>query len=403
MQCSPLSQLSQLNQGELLMPQGNQRVENVLTPPIAEVQSWIQNRTFSAERPLLDVAQAVPSYPPAASLQEHLSATVREAETAKYTDILGLPALRRELAAHLSDDYRAHVQADEIAITAGCNQAFCVAVDAIASVGDEIIVPLPYYFNHQMWLDMRGIQARYVAYTQRDPEPDDVERLINSKTKAIALTSPNNPTGQQYSPATIEALFRIAVEHDLVLIIDETYKDFRSQNTPAHELFSQHNWSEHFIHLYSFSKAFAMTGYRVGAIATHPARLSNIEKILDCFAICPSHLSQRAALFALQNLSDWRRQKANMMRDKMQRLAEEFRRNRLAYELVSHGAYFAYVRHPFAEPSQHVAKRLAQTSDVLCLPGSMFGPDQEDYLRFAFANLANEHIYELVSRLIASQ
>ena len=84
-------------------------------------------------------------------------------ETALYTPILGLPALRAGLAAHLAEDYGAPIAGHQVAITAGCNQAFCVVMSALAGPGDEVVVPLPYYFNHDMWLRMQGIVARHVA------------------------------------------------------------------------------------------------------------------------------------------------------------------------------------------------------------------------------------------------
>jgi aspartate/methionine/tyrosine aminotransferase len=132
--------------------------------------------------------------------------------------------------------------------------------------------------------------------------------------------------------------------------------------------------------------------------------LSEAEKVLDCMAICAPHISQRAALFGLANLHDWKREKQAMMDHRRAELLEAFKHPALKYRLVSSGAYFAYVRHPFeGETAKAVAQRLAGENDVLCLPGSMFGPDQDSYLRFAFANSPSEHMRVLVERLIESQ
>ena len=104
------------------------------------------------------------------------------------------------------------------------------------------------------------------------------------------------------------------------------------------------------------------------------------------------------------HLADWRRHKRGLMADRLTALRQAFRRNDLAYELVSAGAYFAYLRHPFGDqPSAGVARRLADDHNVLCMPGGMFGPGQESYLRFAFANLEAEHMEPLAQRLIESQ
>ena len=187
-------------------------------------------------------------------------------------------------------------------------------------------------------------------------------------------------------------------------MIDETYKDFRDGDAPAHPIFSIDGWQDSFIHLYSFSKAYAMTGYRVGAITASTRVLAEIEKIMDCLAICTTHISQRAALFALTKLEDWKRAKIAMMHGRLSALRQAFERQGLRYELVSSGALFAYVKHPFAdETAKQVAMRLAGEHDLLCLPGSMFGPGQERYLRIAFANAEASDMETLVDRLIESQ
>jgi aspartate/methionine/tyrosine aminotransferase len=120
--------------------------------------------------------------------------------------------------------------------------------------------------------------------------------------------------------------------------------------------------------------------------------------------ICPPQITQRAALFGLTELEDWKTEKKALMRARLEALRNAFKTNGLTYELISSGAYFAYVKHPFKdEASKSVAKRLASEHDILCLPGSMFGPGQEDHLRFAFANVDADRMSTLAERLIESQ
>jgi len=158
----------------------------VAEPPIAEAHSWIAGRTFPPEKPLIDVAQAVPGYPPPKELTDHLAAIVGEAASARYTDILGLPALRQALARDMADFYGAKVDPADVAITAGCNQAFCLAILALAKAGDEVILPLPYYFNHQMWLDMQGITARHLSFRpERGGVPDPAEAAGSSAPRPV--------------------------------------------------------------------------------------------------------------------------------------------------------------------------------------------------------------------------
>jgi hypothetical protein len=383
----------------------NPDIHRIEAPPIMEAQGWLRHGLRN--RKTLMLSQAVPSWKCAEELDAEVARLAHEPGISLYTDIFGLPELREAIARDFSADYGGKVAARNVCVTAGCNQAFSAAMMAIARAGDNAIVPVPYFFNHTMWLSMLGIEARFipaVAPGISHPRPEDAAALIDANTRAIVLCSPNNPTGAIYPPDVIAGFFRLARERGIALVMDETYRDFRDGPAPAHGLFAQPGWEESFIHLYSFSKAYAMTGYRVGAITASPAVLAEIEKILDCLAICPTHISQRAALFALRSLEAWKHGKIAMMNGRLAALRRAFGRQGLRYELVSSGALFAYVKHPFTEETaKQVAVRLAGEHDLLCLPGSMFGPDQESYLRIAFANAEEADMGTLVDRLAESQ
>lgn len=383
----------------------NPAIHRIEAPPIMEAQGWL--RKGMRNRKILLLSQAVPSWSCAAELDGEVARLAHEPGISLYTDIFGLPELRAQIAGHLSADYGGSVAAHNVCVTAGCNQAFSAAMMAIAGAGGNVIVPVPYFFNHTMWLGMLGIEARFipaVAPGANHPRPEDAERLIDEKTRAIVLCSPNNPTGAIYPPEVIAGFFALARARGIALVMDETYKDFRGGPAPAHGIFAEPGWEDTFIHLYSFSKAYAMTGYRIGSITASAQVLAEIEKILDCLAICPTHISQRAALFALTSLQDWKTEKIATMHDRLTALRHAFARPGLRYDLVSSGALFAYVKHPFAEETaKQVAVRLAGEHDLLCLPGSMFGPGQESYLRIAFANAEASDMETLADRLIESQ
>src|SRR5437667_908455 len=186
----------------------NPLLAGVAAPPIPEAHGWIEGRSFPADKPLIDVAQAVPGYPPPKDLTDHLASLVGEAATARYTDVPGLPALRAALASDMSQFYGAGIAAADVSITAGCNQAFCLAVMALAEAGDEVILPLPYYFNHRMWLDMLGIATVGLPFRPDRsgvPDPGEAAARITARTRAIVLISPNNPTGAVYPPDTLAA------------------------------------------------------------------------------------------------------------------------------------------------------------------------------------------------------
>lgn len=382
----------------------NKIIKGIEAPPIAEAMSWISS--VPSNRPLINLCQAVPSYPPAESLTDEIGRLAKRPETSLYSDILGIAALRQELAQSLSTDYQAPIAAENIAITAGCNQAFATTIMALAASGDNVVLPVPYYFNHHMWLEMLGIQPRYLQAINSGsttPLAADAAPLIDERTRAIVLCSPNNPTGGIYPAKTIEEFYALAKARGIALVVDETYKDFRADPAPPHGLFELKNWGDNFIHLYSFSKVYALTGYRVGSVTAGPAFLAELEKILDCITICAPTISQGAALYGLRSLEDWKNQKLATAKEKAAALRQAFTHPGLSYKLLSVGAFFAYIQHPFTDDAKTVAKRLAQKHDLLALPGSMFGPGQEQYLRLAFANVEAGVMPDVVARLIESQ
>ena len=386
--------------------QPNPLLSAVAAPPIAEAQNWIADRDFPADRPLIDLAQAVPGYPPPPALTDHLARIIGDPATARYTEIEGIGPLRAALAADIGALYGAAVMPEQVIVTAGCNQAFCLAMMALAASGDEVILPLPYYFNHQMWLEMQGIRAVHLPFRPDRggvPDPEAAAALITPRTRAILLVTPNNPTGAVYPPSVLAAFHDLARRHDLALVVDETYRDFLPRDGAPHALFADPDWTETLVHLYSFSKTYCLTGYRVGAVVCGSRLGGEIAKAMDCVAICAPRIGQEAALRGLTALGTWRQENTTLMRGRLAALREAFSRNDLGYELVSAGAYFAYLRHPFAgETSRAVARRLAAEQNLLCLPGSMFGPGQEDYLRFAFANVPAEAMPAIAARLADS-
>ena len=146
-----------------------------------------------------------------------------------------------------------------------------------------------------------------------------------------------------------------------------------------------------------------MTGFRVGAIVAGEKIRAQLEKIQDCVAISAPHIGQLAALYGLDHLDNWKREKARELIAKAKAIGAAFEHRDLEYKLISAGAYFAYIRHPFDADAHQVAKRLAIDFQLLCLPGTYFGEGQQRYLRFAFANLDGSTFEAIVDRLLLSQ
>ena len=369
-------------------------------PPIPAAQRWAAAYN-GRHGPLIDLAQAVPGHPPPAEMLERLGAAAASPQAASYGPILGDATLREALATDIAGLYGATVGSADLAITAGCNQAFFVTVLALARAGDEIILPTPWYFNHKMTLDMLGIRAQPLpcrAETGFVPRVEDARALIGATTRAIVLVTPNNPTGAVYPAQVLREFQDLARETSVALVIDETYRDFLPAGMGRpHELFTEPHWRDTTIQLYSFSKSYAMPGHRLGAILAGNALLDEITKVLDSMQICAPRAAQMAATWAINGIRDWREE----VRAAINKRAALFRHavaGAPGWDVSAIGAYFAYVRHPFAGEAEP-ANRLAREAGVLALPGSFFGPGQEDHLRIAFANVDDEKLAALAERL----
>ncbi len=382
----------------------NPAMAATFAPPVMEARRWLDGVTFPPDRPLINVSQAAPVDPPPEPLRRAIAeAALHQPGAHLYGPVLGMPELRAELAAQWSLAYGGTIAATQVAITQGCNQAFCAVMATLAGAGDEVILPTPWYFNHKMWLDMQGVGAVPLATGPGlIPDAGAAARLIGPRTRAIVLVSPNNPGGAEYPAEVVRAFLDLARARGIALILDETYRDFDAREGAPHDLFADPDWADTLVHLYSFSKAYRLTGHRVGAIVADSARLAEVEKFLDTVAICPSQLGQIAALWGMRNLRDWvAGERAEILRRRAA-MVQGFARLP-GWRLLGCGAYFAYAEHPFAETSPDLARRMVRDAGVLMLPGTMFMPDDDPagarQMRISFANVDTAGVAQLIDRL----
>lgn len=381
------------------------RTEATFFPPIPEAQRWLKGMDFPPERPLINLSQAAPADPPPAPMRAAMAEMLEDTASHLYGPVLGLLALREALAEDWARQYGGTVTAAQVGITAGCNQAFAATIAANCGEGDEVILPVPWYFNHKMWLDMSGVHAVPLA-CGKDliPDPEAARALITPRTRAIALVTPNNPCGVEYPAEVLEGFYDLCAEAGIRLIVDETYRDFDSRSGAPHGLLTREGWDSVLVQLYSFSKAYRLTGHRVGAVIGQPELLHQIEKFQDTVAICAPSLGQRAALWGLENLGQWKAEQRAEILDRRAAIEECFAPLAArGWRLLGCGAYFAYIEHPFAEGSATLAPRLVREAGVLILPATMFTPEGDPsgdrQFRVAFANTDRAGIAEFARRL----
>ncbi|MBL6456200.1 aminotransferase [Belnapia sp. T6] len=381
-------------------PSLSPRIQATAAPAIPTARAWAA-RYAGAAGPVIDLTQAVPGYPPHADLLAKLAEMAGSRAAAGYGPIDGDPALREALAADMAGFYGAPIGAGDIAITAGCNLAFAMTM---AVLGGPVILPVPWYFNHRMALEMAGIPAIPLPCRAEDgfvPDPDRVAEALRAGGRVLVLVTPNNPTGAVYPAAVIERCAALCRQHGAWLVLDETYRDFLpAEASPPHGLFGDPSWREGLVHLYSFSKSYCVPGHRVGAIAGGPVFRTALLKALDTQQICPPRAAQAALAWAVPALAEWRAGNRAIMAER----GAAFRAAATqlpGWRLDALGAYFAYLRVPEDGPdSMAAAEALAAERGLLGLPGPFFGPGQDRHLRLAFANVELAEIGAIPGRLV---
>ncbi|QTD46868.1 aminotransferase [Ottowia testudinis] len=382
----------------------NPHISCLAAPVIPTVAAWASSYD-GRHGPLLGFSQAVPGYPPPDELLTALAQAAGDASLCGYGPIPGEAVLRQAYAEMVNGLYHSTIDSRHVQITAGCNQAFGITVQALAAPGDTVALVEPFYFNHQTTLLSLGLRCLTVqAQPERGfvPDLDDIAAVLRQGVRALVLISPNNPCGAIYPPALIGDIAALCRQHGTWLLVDETYRDFIAPGAGApHRLLDDAGWQDHIALLYSFSKSFCVPGHRLGALVAGPRLLAEALKIMDNLQICAARAPQVAVAGAIEPLTTWR----DSNRTEVARRAAALRSALPAapgWRLEALGAYFAYVRHPFDGVSSiRVAEKLAREQGVLTVPGEFFGPHQHPYLRVAFANADVPQIEQLPARLAA--
>ncbi len=376
----------------------SRRLAAVQAPVIPVIGEWM------AETPgTISLGQGVVSYGPP---REAVEAAHRFGETTAehgYGPIEGEPdlveAIERKLAHENGIVVRPH---SRVIVTAGCNLAFVHAMLAIVDTGDEVILLAPYYFNHEMAVQMIGGHVVSVpTTTDYQIDLDAIRAAITPRTRAVVTISPNNPTGAVYDEASLRALNALCAERGLFHVHDETYEYFTYGGASHFSPGSIDGAAAHTISLYSFSKAFGMAGWRVGYLVAPASLEEALGKIQDTLLICASIVSQRAATAALRvgrahvaphvKALDRARRRVHDALSAADMPCE-------APEALGAFYYFLRVRTPLDDMA--FAERLIREHRVAVVPGSAFGALGGCTVRVSYGALDEATIAEGLSRLV---
>lgn len=369
---------------------------NPLSMPSSGIRK-IMNLALTMEDVLhLEVGEPDFQTPPHIVEAGHLAA--KDGYT-KYTANAGLLSVRQTLAEKIRRVNGFEVAPERITISCGAVSALMAAVAGLVEAGDEVLIPDPGWPNYEMMiLTVGGTPVRYPLDPAQGflPEIDAIESRITPKTKAIFLNTPGNPTGAVFPEETVRAILALADRYDLWVISDEVYEQiiFAGEHVgPA-----RFDTRGRVVSVYSFSKTYAMTGWRVGYMVTPPPLTDVVNKLQEAFISCASAVSQmaaRAAILAPQDCVEEMRQVYQRRRDLAVSLLKEYD----MFTYVPRGAFYAMVDISRATDDTYgFATRLLQEHRVAVAPGETFGESGRGYIRIALC-AADETIREGLSRI----
>lgn len=376
------------------------RTSQIIDPPIVDIKKKLFG--ICDPKKLINLSQAVPSYPMPELIKKELTGKFCD-EFSFYTQDQGLEELRQELCSLHNID-GVNVVPSQIMISAGANQGMFSVFTALFKAGDRVALPVPYYFNYDMALRMLNIEPVYYFLEEHKGfrfEFKSFDKSILKKCKAVVLVNPNNPTGAEYDIEELKLLYSECARRGVILISDEAYGFFSDKGYPGSSLLSHIKSLDKLVIVNTFSKTFSITGFRVGYTIASENLIKEILKVQDTVIICAPMISQIAALTGLRYCSSWLRERTQMIKENVAEFTRSFAQAGSSFKIASCGNFFAYLKHPYEDKSaEEVAFMLAEKHNIITLPGPIFGPKQERFIRLAFGNLkGNEQILQLVERL----
>ena len=315
---------------------------------------------------------------------------IEQGQTGGYSPSEGLAELRQEIVAKLQRDNQIEATISQVLVTVGAIEGLVAAVMAAIDPGDEVILPSPTYSTHIRQVQMASGIPVLVPLLEGDGfalDMEAIQRAITPKSKAILFCTPSNPTGTVFAEPALRELARLALANDLVIITDEAYEYFVFDEHKHFSLASMSEMARHVISCFTFTKTYAMTGWRIGYLHAHEDWIPQIKKAHIPFAICAPVVSQYAALAALQGpqgcVDEFRRHyrtTRDLMCQRLDELPDVF-----SYQKPG-GSYLMFPRILVEEgkDSTSFCKRLLSEAHVSTTPGVAFGPTGESHMRLSF-------------------
>ena len=381
-------------------PQIPARIRAIELPPFDPLNARAAELRRQGHR-VISLGQALPFFAPPLSATAAARRALDNGCAHDYVTDPGLPSLRDALAGRLKGTARIDAQRDDLIITAGANHGFALATATLLEGGDEVLLPAPYFTNHEMMVRTLGAIAVEVPIADRvrfAVRWADIEPYLTPRTKAVVLCNPSNPTGAPIDADEGRRIVAALADRDVFVIADETYMQF--VYGAAHwSAASVDGWRRNAVVVGSFSKAFGMMGWRVGFLLADARVCAEAVKVQDAMIICAPAIAQAAAEGAVRD--DWTYP--------LSFHGEMLRRRAILKNVVdaiprlswtpADGAFFGFVRVDGCVDSAALATALLEQAQVVTIPGSAFGRSGEGYLRLSYGAAAPDDLCEAGRRL----
>lgn len=352
---------------------------------------------------MISLGQAVPGFGPPPEAIEAARESLGRAETHVYSADAGQPSLRRALCDRLEAEQGVRLTPDEVIITAGGNQAFMLALMTLVDPGDEVLLPSPYFVNHEMAIAAFGAVPLEVPLSEASGFAlrwEDLEPSITSRTRAVVVCSPSNPTGAVVSDVEMARIARELAARDMVLFCDETYGRFVYDGEFT-SLAALAGWRDAGVVVSTFSKSFGMPGWRVGFLLAPPHVCEAAIRIQDAMIICAPVVSQAGVNAAVRERWDYPESFKSELAARRALLAEGVRSIPRLHWTPTAGGFFAFVRVDGCSDSAALAAEILERAHVVTIPGSTFGTAGEGFLRLSYAAVSGADLAAALGRLRA--
>ncbi|MBW2529781.1 MAG: pyridoxal phosphate-dependent aminotransferase [Deltaproteobacteria bacterium] len=378
------------------------RTRRIRRPPIAGINALARELRAEGRR-LIDLGQAILGVPPPPAAMAAVRRYLEAAGPQGYSPDPGLPSVLDRVARFLREQKGiAAAAADRLILTCGANQAFVNALMALTEPGDEVILFGPYYFDHLFAIELGSCVPVEVALRPRRGrfvlDLAALEAALSERTRAVVLVAPANPAGMVLSPDEVAELTALCRRRGIWLVSDETY-DLLTFPPAVHRSPAALDPCDRVVVVGSFSKTFALAGWRIGYLYGPPQLVEEAIKVQDTIVVCAPVPAQRAVEAALDEADAFAAQALGELARRRDALLEALEPVEALTAVVPDGATFVLAAIESGASSVDLATTALRDAGVITVPGAAFGPHGEGYLRLSFGNQPPAALREAATRL----